>query len=227
MWLFPRKTGYIWSQILVYLILGPLCKTEGGETIGCLQLYNKKGGFSSEDEDLFRHLLSIASLGLSNVQSHQEMRLELARSEVFLELARTVFREPTRLEATMLTILTNFLSLIDCERCQISLCDPDRPGVFRRVFDLQRKELGVDLDAPYENRLPMRSDITGQVAITGQKVNATRDQLSDGSIRSFLCAPIHDPDGRVVGVISLANKEVEDAARMITFADQFTSNDER
>ena len=77
--------------------------------------------FSREDEMLFGHLLDFAGRSLSSVQSQQEMRLELSRSEVFLELARTVFREPSRLEPTMLTILTNFLSLIDCERCQVSI----------------------------------------------------------------------------------------------------------
>ena len=73
-------------------LLGPLYSPEANETIGCLQLYNKVGGFSADDEALFGHLLSVASIGLSNLWLQQEMRLELARSEVFLELARTVFR---------------------------------------------------------------------------------------------------------------------------------------
>ena len=73
-------------------LLGPLLTPDGNETIGCLQLYDKAGGFSSDDEILFGHLLSVASIGFSNIMLQQEMRLELARSEVFLELARTVFR---------------------------------------------------------------------------------------------------------------------------------------
>ena len=74
-------------------LLGPLIRVDaGGEIAGCIQLYNKPGGFSTEDEELFRHLTNVASLALVNLQCHQEMRLELARSEVFLELARTVFR---------------------------------------------------------------------------------------------------------------------------------------
>ena len=82
-----------------------------------------------------------------------------------------IFREPTRLESTMLTILTNFLSLIDCDQCQISLSDPDRPSVFRRIFDLRRSEVGMDLEAPFENRLPINSKYTAHVAITG-KINS-------------------------------------------------------
>ncbi len=84
------------------------------------QFYNNKS-FSREEEILFGHFLEFSGRSLTSVQSQQEMRLELSRSEVFLELARTVFREPSRLEPTMLTILTNFLSLIDCERCQVRM----------------------------------------------------------------------------------------------------------
>ena len=40
------------------------------------------------------------------------MRLELTRSQVFLELARIVFREQDHLEPTMVTILSNFLQMI-------------------------------------------------------------------------------------------------------------------
>ena len=222
-------------------LMGPLFKTEAtpDDAIGCLQLYNKVGGFTDEDEELFRHLTLVASLAMVNLQSHQEMRLELARSEVFLELARTVFREPTRLETTMLTILTNFLSLIDCDRCQISLSDAKNASIFRRIFDLSRSEINLDLDSPFENRLPIDSECAAQVAITGAKVNLKPDQLStkqqNSEIKSFLCLPIHDPDGRVVGVISLANKEANAVSSTSSSPDNghydsvnyFTSNDER
>merc|ERR1719242_2443134 len=151
-------------------------------------------------------------------QCHQEMRLELARSEVFLELARTVFREFQGLESTMLTILTNFLSLIDCDQCQISLSDPERPSVFRRIFDLRRSEVGLDLEGPFENRLPINSEFTAKVATTGKKINLKHEDLLESvaaeptdagtnQIRSFFCSPIHDSNGKVIGVISLANKE--------------------
>ena len=38
--------------------------------------------------------------------------MDLTRSQVFLELARTVFQEQDHLEPTMVTILSNFLQLI-------------------------------------------------------------------------------------------------------------------
>lgn len=231
-------------------LVGPLVDRNGC-TIGCVQLYNKtqvttrrcssdnnKTLFHIEDEILFKQLLSVASKTLATVLAHQEMRLELARSEVFLELARTVFREPSRLEPTMLTILTNFLSLIDCERCQILLSDQHKPTVFKRVFDLERNDLvlnngGDDLEAPFEGRFPINAAITGEVARTGKRINlkdATKDHRFDRGMnadaqlqhRSFLCMPIRDPDDHVLGVISLINKEISEQCDL-----GFTSNDER
>ena len=211
-------------------LVGPLFKSETGEIIGGLQLSDKASGFTPEDVQLFQTILSLASACLSTLLSQMELRLELSRSEVFLELARTVFSEPTLgLESTMLTILTNFLSLIDCERCQVSLSDRTQPLVFKRVFDLHRNDLVTAkevLEAPYEDRLPMRSDLTGMVVQSGQKINLHGQELrttsdeEDCLLRSFLCLPIRDPDANIVGVISLANKDVKDCLH-------FTSNDER
>ena len=203
-------------------LLGPLCKVEGCETLGALQLSEKPNPFSSEDANLFRKLLDFASICLALLLAQLETRLELARSEVFLELARTVFSEPTRLESTMLTILTNFLSIIDCERCQVSLSDRNQPLVFKRVFDLHRSDLTrKDLNAPFEDRLPLRSDLIGLVAKSGQNINLHGQELGQDDLRSFLCLPIKDPEGKVVGVISLVNKDVQRGCL------QFTKNDER
>ena len=72
----------------------------------CVEQKSRSSVFSLEEEILFGHLLDFAGRSLTSVQANQEMRLELSRSEVCLE-------------PTMLTILMNFLSLIDCERCQV------------------------------------------------------------------------------------------------------------
>jgi len=44
--------------------------------------------YTNDDRSLFKFFLDIASKSLQSVQNQQEMRLELSRSEVFLELAR-------------------------------------------------------------------------------------------------------------------------------------------
>ncbi len=238
-------------------LVSPLIKpSQGGGTLGCLQLYNKRGGgsFTTEDVVLFKELTEIASKCLVNVLAQQEMRLELSRSEVFLELARTVFREPSHLEPTMLTILTNFLSLIDCERCQILLSDPNMPTVFKRVFDLDRRDLNESEEGSVEKlsegRIPINSTIAMDVARTGQKVNIgspfcslpekddeeevqVNEDKCPNNFKSFLCSPIRDPDNRVLGVISLINKDESSSTTTTRAGDSgpsssmFTSNDER
>ena len=60
--------------------------------------------------------------------------------QVFLELARAVFRDQSHIEPTMITILTNFLALIDCERCQILLSDQNDPLSFNKVFEMSKHE---------------------------------------------------------------------------------------
>ena len=131
----------------------------------------KPDSFSSEDEELLktvgRILVSVwfgpfllcmsvcpdygewrdsfpQGTALKSSSERREAKMELARSEVFLELARAVFGEKSRLEPTMRTILTNFLTVIECERVQILLTSNDDPNVFRRVFDLQREDLKDD-----------------------------------------------------------------------------------
>ena len=42
---------------------------------------------------------------------------------------------------------------------------------------MQRHDLGKELETPFENRLPLKGEITENVAITGQKINLVTDQL--------------------------------------------------
>ena len=66
--------------------------------------------------------------------------IQLITLQVFLELARAVFRDQNHIEPTMVTILTNFLALIDCERCQILLSDSNEPGAFQKVFEMSKQD---------------------------------------------------------------------------------------
>ena len=60
--------------------------------------------------------------------------------QVFLELARAVFRDQSHIEPTMVTILANFLALIECERCQILLSDPNDKEIFQKVFEMSKQD---------------------------------------------------------------------------------------
>ena len=102
------------------------------------------------------------------------MRLELTRSEVFLELAHTVFSEQARIEPTIRTILTNFLTMIECQRCQILLVDLGSLAtgmpVFKRGFELDRSDLNEDGEIArddFEAKNPVNAGVAGRVAATG------------------------------------------------------------
>lgn len=157
----------------------PLVNSESNRVFGAWRVAATgqcgKTAFSIEEESILSIIVRFAGIALTSLAEKKEMRLELTRSEVFLELAHTVFGEQSRIEPTLRTILSNFLTMIECERCQILLTDSDDPMVFKRVFDLQRSDLNeegeVRSDTVFEGRFPINAAITGEVASKGQKVN--------------------------------------------------------
>ena len=222
-------------------LIGPLIDSQTQKVRGVIRVAITqqsdiiKDGFTKEDENIFNVVLRFAAIALTSALERKELNLELARSEVFLELAQTVFSEKSRIEPTIRIILSNFLTVIECERCQILLTDAEEPRIFKRVFGLQRSDLNEDGEVKdgvnFDGRFPINAAITGEVASTGKKINIEDlriDERFDTSMNtdagiehiSMLCIPILDsPDhSRILGVISLINKHNEGV---------FTENDER
>ena len=193
------------GQNVESIVICPLVDEERNcESLGVLQLASFdpecEEFFSARDYGILERVQRFASLALTHQRKTSETRLELARSEVFLELARTIFEEQGRIEPTIASILANFLTMIDCERCQIILLEDAKPDdengnhpVFKRVFDLERKDLKLDEDRDdetfeedekplsdlvFEGRFPINIAITGEVATTGKTINI-RDAHSD------------------------------------------------
>ena len=222
-------------------ITAPLVDLACGRSIGAVQLFSTSAIFSGEDEQMIKVASRVAATVFMRAKEGRRLSLEVARSEVFLELARNVFAEQSRIEPTIRTILTNFLTMIECERCQILLChssassaaNGNRKEMFTKVFDLQRSDLdenGRAEKVPFDsNKCPANLAVAADVARTGKKVNAPRklgvidsdgdssDTDHDDTSRSMLCMPIRDND-KILGVISLINKEKSDF---------FSENDER
>jgi len=186
---------------------------------------------SVTENKLINDICRLAGICMKNAVDFQTVKLELTRSQVFLELARVIFDNQTSIEFTVLKMLANFLILIECERAQIMLSSKEAPTTFTKVYDLEENDLlKHDLDSlksPFENRFPINSSITGLVAALGQTVNIgdiSSDQRFDHDLdddaqlqhRSLLCMPIKDSDNTIVGVVSLINKKTG----------VFTANDE-
>ena len=174
------------------VLISPLINLETGKVVGALQVAvlpedELKDSFSRDEEGLTKMVSRFASIALLAAVTNNEMRLELTRSEVFLELAHTVFQEQSRIEPTIRRILSNFLTMIECERCQILLVNSDEdPKVFKRVFDLQRSDLNEEGEVDYgkssvsfEGRFPINAAITGEVAATGEKINIHNMQMDE------------------------------------------------
>lgn len=220
------------GNFVTSMVCIPLNHPLEGHCLGAIRATTH--GERNFDESLFNIIATFAAFALSNNIEKSEMGLEITRSEVFLELAHTVFREHNRIEPTIKTILTNFLTMIECERCQILLTCEDNPSIFKRVYDMQRRDLNEDgqckEDTPHEGRFPINLAISGEVALKGVKINIhnlEQDERFDCSLnddaglihRTMLCMPFRDSETeRVLGVISLINKENEGV---------FTENDER
>ena len=179
-------------------ITAPLVDLACGRSIGAVQLFSTSAIFSGEDEQMIKVASRVAATVFMRAKEGRRLSLEVARSEVFLELARNVFAEQSRIEPTIRTILTNFLTMIECERCQILLCHASptanggvsggggggrqpadhRKEMFTKVFDLQRSDLdenGRAEKVPFDsNKCPANLAVAADVARTGKKVNAPR-----------------------------------------------------
>ena len=180
---------------------------------------------------LVKDVCKLSGICLKNASDFHSVRLEVTRSQVFLDLARVIFEQETSIEFTVFKMLANFISLIECERAQVLLSSKESPGTFQKVYDLEENDfLEKDFESrkqPYENRFPMNSAITGIVARMGETVNigdASIDWRFDDNLnsdahlqhRSLLCMPIRDSDNAIIGVVSLINKK----------SGCFSSNDE-
>ena len=177
---------------------------------------------------LIKDICKLSGVCMKNASDYQSMRLELTRSQVFLELARVIFDNQMSIEFTVLKMLINFLNLIECERAQILLSSKDEPTTFNKVYDLEDSDLKKEnfdcLLSPYENRFPINSSIIGLVASLGETINIS-DNCADKfgcdtdthqDQRSLLCMPIKDGEDNIIGVVTLVNKK----------SGVFTSNDE-
>ena len=170
------------------------------------------------DNKLITDIAKLSGICMRNAADFNTMRLELTRSQVFLELARVIFDNQMSIENTVLKMLVNFLELIECERAQLLLSSADEPTTFSKVYDLEDNDLKQEnfdlLESPYENRFPINSSIIGLVASLGETVNIGDNSCEiscedDGHFehRSLLCMPIKDGDSNIIGVVTLINKK--------------------
>jgi sigma-B regulation protein RsbU (phosphoserine phosphatase) len=125
------------------------------------------------------------------------------------------------LDELLKLIVNKLVETIDAERGTLYLVDEEHGELVSRIL---LEDLG-DLD---EIRVKIGEGISGHVAATGQVLNIQDaysdprflrmfDQLTGYHIHTVLTAPLHNPKGKIIGVVQLMNKK----------GGPFTSRDER
>lgn len=107
-------------------------------------------------------------------------------------------------------IVDQLLLAVGAEACTLYLVDDERDELFSQVMIEETGKLK-------EIRLKIGEGVAGGVAKSGLIVNIedayaderfikTYDQITGVSCRSMLVAPMHNPQGKIIGVVQLINK---------------------
>ena len=192
-----------------HLCLLPLKDADGvvqAVALICLGPHSCTETYESKDIIEMSKLVGIC---IRNAAEFQSLRMEVIRSQVFLDLARIIFGQETSIEFTVLKILANLIILAESEFAQLVLTNKDSSMNFGRIFDLHADDqLNGDfnyLKCPFENRFPINSGIINLVATVEETVNI--EDVSKATIpNSLLCIPLRDNDNSIIAVVTLTNK---------------------
>ncbi|MBN1102259.1 MAG: GAF domain-containing protein [Deltaproteobacteria bacterium] len=196
-------TGYRTRSILS----GPI-KNLQGETVGVIQVINKKGGsFDREDEILFKAFAYQTAIAVENFRLYQRLLQSHDRMAILLEVATSV---PQTLDVDFLItkIVTKISEVLNAERSSLFLVDREKEELWSKVA--QGSEVA-------EIRFPKNVGMAGFVARTGQTLNikdAYQDPRFNPSVdretgfrtRTILCVPVHNREGEIIGVTEAINK---------------------
>jgi signal transduction histidine kinase len=214
-----RLTGFRTRSVLAE----PLWNKRG-ETIGVIQVLNKRSGtFSADDESLLAALCAQAAISLENsklyqsvvaknqelVATYRELGRRVRELEFLFEIEREINRA-TDLDAAIELTIRRTAEVLGAEAGSILLAG-ERGG------DLYfRHAAGLRSEVIRRFRLPLGQGIAGWVAREGLPVvsnDPSRDprhrwpiaEAIDFPARSILCVPL-TADDRVLGAFELLNK---------------------
>lgn len=164
-------------------------------------------------------LLQVLSIRLRALNNHfvSEMnrRMELTRGEVhtlhqLIDAAKSL-NSTLDLEELLDLILKTALRIVDGDRGTVYLVNEETKEIWTKIAH------GLDRDARKTIHLPIGKGIAGYVAATGDTINIPDayldprfdpdfDRVTGYHTQSILCAPMKNPEGKIVGVFQLLNK---------------------
>lgn len=208
---FPLGKGISGDVVSQKTLISAPLKGRGGRVLGVLQVFGKKdGAFSNEDERLFSLLASYGAMVIENFQLDRDLRISLERVSKLLAVSQTVNAE-IDLDSLLTIIAESASSLLKADRSTIFLIDKDKGELWSRIaMGLEKQEI----------RLKLNEGIVGEVVNTGKTINIKDayedsrfnreiDQRTGYTTRSILCMPMRNKKGEIIGVFQVLNKKGE------------------
>lgn len=214
---YDKKTGYKTSNMLCAPI-----QDSSGETVGVLQIINKKTGpFDPEDEEICRILTSQAGIALKNARSFRAQMLVQKKLRSVTDLVRAM-QADMGINSLIFTMTSKAPAIVDADRCTIFLVDEKANAIWSQQGEIN---LRIDLDKPAIACTVAKTGTTINIpeAYADERFNQEVDRKSGYRTKTILCLPIKAKQ-KTVGVIQLINKnegvfDQDDEEMMTTFLD--------
>jgi adenylate cyclase len=198
-----HRTGYRTRSILCAPI-----RNKRREVIGVLSLINHAdGAFGENDVRALNNLGGILALPLENSILYEQLRARQQEVATLLEVGNAL-SQTLDLTSLIQIIMRKATEIMDADRATLFLVDREKGELWSKLAQ------GV---GTAEIRFPLTQGIAGHVATTGETLNIPDayqhplfnreiDQKTGYRTHTILAMPIHDTDGRIVGVTQLINK---------------------
>ena len=217
-----QETGYKTKSMICCPV-----KTVGGETIGVLEVLNKKKGRFTKDNLAFVEAAATrAAKSIQNAQNNEKFERKRTKEMEFIHIVSEITSE-IHLDSLLDRVMKETARMLDADRATLFLNDEKTQELFSRSV------IGEGIT---EIRFPNNTGIAGTVYTSGQTMNIPHayadlrfnpafDKQTGYFTRSILCSPIINKDENVIGCTQVLNKAggaftSEDESRLKAFTQQ-------
>ena len=185
--------------------------TNSIQPLAVVRLLNKASDipFDQEDEQLFRSFADSMGIILESCQSFYSAARNQRGASALLK-ATTTLAQSLDLETTLKAVMDQARNLMQADRSTLFLLS-------KETNELWTKVATVDQTRMVEIRISANRGIAGYVASTGQTLNIpdayldprfdpSTDKKTGYQTRNILCMPVYNPEGELIGVTQLINK---------------------
>jgi signal transduction histidine kinase len=206
-----KKTGYRTNSILCMPILEPVKKkNQIGESIGVLQILNKKGGvFTDEDEDLLTSLCSQVAISLVNARLYGILDNRAKELDLLFNLEKELSRA-FDLQEMLHNVVKLIPQALDTENCIILVLDKEGKEISYRFADNltenELKQAAFSIDKGIISEVLQSKEVYLINDTTNEKPTDLGVLVSlNLNVRQMVCTPLMI-ENKVIGVLYLINK---------------------